>query len=165
MVILNQLIGKAGFPSPVALLKKGFWLTLLASSLGLSWQNAVLAQQPEWGQRSAVAVSFEAQPTLRDGTYLFGGIQQPEQVETEYFVFRVRSQQVVGAFYMPQSSFDCFRGNINNEQLDLKVVGYDQQAYNHAVNLNAYHSIEQVSDNDHRMLEACQADRSLAALD
>ncbi|MEO0377921.1 MAG: hypothetical protein AAF329_25655 [Cyanobacteria bacterium P01_A01_bin.17] len=142
------------------------WLALLGSA-GLSIRG-VQAQQPEWQQpegSSAVAVSFKAQPTLQDGTYLYGRTQKPEQAQTEYFVFRVRNQRVIGAFYMPQSSFDCFRGDLKAQQLELTVMGYEQQVYRHTVSLNAYHPIGQVSDNDHRIVEACQADANLATLD
>lgn len=167
MVISNLHVSKAWLSLPISLFRKGLWLALLGSA-GLSIQSAEAqpqSPQPKWKEDSTVAVSLRAQPSLRNGTYLYGSTQQPEQTQTEYFVFRVQNQQVVGAFYMPQSSFDCFRGDLKAKELELTVMSYEQQAYKHTVNLNAYHSITEVSNNDHRMIETCQADRTLAALD
>ncbi len=165
MVISNLHVGKAWFSYPMSLFRKGLWLALLGSA-GLSIQSAeAKPQRSKWQKENTVAVSLKAQPALRNGIYLYGSHQQPEQTQTEYFVFKVHNQQVIGAFYMPQSSFDCFRGDLKAKALELTVMSYEQQAYKHSVNLNAYHSIDQVSNNDHRMIETCQADRKLAALD
>ncbi len=157
-------IGKAY--SSFSLIKKTIWLVLLGTGLSQSVNaQPEPLQSADWQHDSTVAVSLTTQPTLLNGVYLYGKTPQPEQAQAEYFVFRVQDKKVVGAFYMPQSSFDCFRGDLKAKQLDLTVVtSYEQQAYDHTLSLNAYHPIAQVSNNDHRMLEACQSDHSLASL-
>ena len=105
--------------------------------------------------RSPVAVSLSNYP-LQDGIHLFGLARTPEQLQTEYLVFKMHRKQVVGAFFMPSSSFDCFSGKLETSHLKLTVVeSYEQQSYDHTVNLNRYHPIQKISDNDLRILSAC----------
>ena len=115
--------------------------------------------------------------TLANGIYLYGESQAPEQIGSAYMVFEVNNAQVVGAFYLPHSSFDCFRGSFQDDRLALTVVdSYNQMAHDYSiavqsdgyiassdsvavpVQLNGYHNISEVSENDRRMLETCQAD-------
>ncbi len=115
--------------------------------------------------RSPVAVSLSNHP-LRDGIHLFGLARTPEQVQTEYLVFKMHRKQVVGAFFMPSSSFDCFSGKLEASQLKLTVVeSYEQQSYDHTVNLNRYHPIQKISDNDLRILSACTLHPGHTAVD
>ena len=109
---------------------------------------------------------------LSDGIYLFGEEPLPEQLQTAYMVFEARAGQVVGAFYSPHSSFDCFQGNVENTQLSLAITeSYSQEEYAYALNLEdtaiagvgghqfvieGFHQIDAVSDNDLRLLSTCQ---------
>jgi len=121
---------------------------------------------------TANAGSFRSLP---DGVYLFGQTPEPEQVGAAYMVFEVSNNRVVGAFYMPYSSFDCFNGQFAADRLELTVINsYEQTAYSHTVALNenssvattgnaiapvgleGYHQIQQVSENDQRILATCQ---------
>jgi hypothetical protein len=163
MFFIKSPLINTGLSISTSFLKGALLLPLLSSGLGL---QRVLAQ-PEHSQMTRqgdVAVSILS---LTDGIYLYGQEPQPGQSETEYFVFELHNRQVVGAFYMPNSSFDCFRGNLTNtSQLQLTVMAsYEEQIYDHRVSLNAYHSITQVSDNDLQIVKACQADESLMALE
>ncbi|HEY9749052.1 MAG TPA: hypothetical protein V6C63_10255, partial [Allocoleopsis sp.] len=60
--------------------------------------------------------------TLADGTYLYGEAPEPEQIGSAYMVFQVTKGKVIGAFYMPRSSFDCFSGRFEPGKLALDVV-------------------------------------------
>ena len=87
-------------------------------------------------------------------------------------IFEARAGQVVGAFYAPHSSFDCFRGNVQNTQLSLAITEtYSQEEYSYALNLEdtaiagpsgsqfaieGFHQIDDISANDLRMLNTCQ---------
>jgi len=125
---------------------------------------------------SPAAIASES--PLADGTYLFGQSPQPEQIGKEYLVFEVRDGRVSGAAYLPASEFSCFTGTINSQQLDLAVVDtYDSSAiYPYAIavetetvvsstgdrtsivaQLQGFEQIEQLSDNDLRILAVCQS--------
>ena len=77
---------------------------------------------------------------------------------------------------MPQSSFDCFYGSVESDNLNLSVVSsYDEATHEYSVpfqegtaiattneaaapvQLVGYHSIDTVSNNDHRILGMCRA--------
>ncbi|ESA35348.1 hypothetical protein N836_11620 [Leptolyngbya sp. Heron Island J] len=110
---------------------------------------------------------------LSNGIYLFGEKPLPDQLQTAYMIFEAQAGQVVGAFYSPHSSFDCFRGSVENTQLSLAITEtYSQEEYAYALDLEdtpvagpgsrqfaieGFHQIEAVSENDLRMLSTCQA--------
>ena len=120
-----------------------------------------------------------AQP-IADGVYLYGQYQTPEQIGSAYMVFEVQQGKMVGAFYMPRSSFDCFHGSLEADRAALTVVdSYDKTsnpydiAYrpddsvattgNEAIapmGLEGFHRINTVSANDQRLLATCKADYS-----
>lgn len=119
-----------------------------------------------------------AKPVLPDGVYLYGQSTQPDQVGQGYFVFEAKEGTVVGALYMPRSSFDCTTGKFQNDQLALTVVNsYDrttnpfeialEQTSNVAaegnpafqnVGLQGFQRLSKVSENDYRILNVCKAD-------
>lgn len=148
--------------------------SLLLLCLGLSGGllTPVLAQ-PEVHQRSGykalksdpVAIS-SPRFSLSEGTYLYAQVQQPDQIQQEYFVFQVRQNRVVGAFYMPFSSYDCFYGTLDGNVIDLIIIGsYDRQQYSHSVSLRDYFSLKDLSDTDQAILDACRADHSKTAFE
>ena len=59
----------------------------------------------------------------KNGIYLYGQSQQPNQIGQEYMVFEVRQGKVTGAFYLPQSEFNCFQGSLAAGKLDLTIAG------------------------------------------
>lgn len=115
---------------------------------------------------------------LPDGVYLYGQSAQPDQVGQGYFVFEAKQGSVVGALYMPRSSFDCTAGKFQGDQLALTVVNsYDrttnpfeialEQTSNVAaegnpafqnVGLQGFQRLSKVSENDSRILNVCKAD-------
>ena len=115
---------------------------------------------------------------LPDGVYLYGQSAQPDQVGQGYFVFESKQGNVVGALYMPRSSFDCTAGKFQGNKLALTVVNsYDrttnpfeialEKTSNVAaqgnpafqdIGLEGFQRLNKVSENDYRILKVCKAD-------
>jgi hypothetical protein len=113
---------------------------------------------------------------VSDGIYLYGQSPDPEQIGSAYMIFESQNDRVVGAFYMPHSSFDCFYGSAESNQLALTVIdSYEETAHPFSValhqssdvassiggaiapvSLEGFHLIEAISDNDMRILDVCQ---------
>ncbi|NEQ39334.1 MAG: hypothetical protein F6K40_25005 [Okeania sp. SIO3I5] len=92
-----------------------------------------------------------------DDIYLFGQSKQPDQIQNEYFVFKLKNGKVIGALYLPHSAFYCFYGIHKQDSLQVKVIdSYDNNASDYIVDLQKYYQINQVSDNDFRILSSCQ---------
>ncbi|MBF2084983.1 hypothetical protein [Thermoleptolyngbya sp. C42_A2020_037] len=111
-----------------------------------------------------------------NGVYLYGQSQQPDQIGSAYMVFEVTENQVVGAFYMPHSSFDCFYGEVQAQELALNVIdSYEQTVHPYSValqtnasvaatggeaiaplNLEGFHQLSALSENDQRILNTCK---------
>jgi hypothetical protein len=113
---------------------------------------------------------------LPDGIYLYGQSPQPNQIGSAYLVLQVKDRQVAGAFYMPSSSFDCFQGEIRQQQLALTVTNSEEQTrYPYSLALQTqenvaatqpeampmtpagYHAISQVSPRDREILAICRS--------
>jgi hypothetical protein len=122
--------------------------------------------------------SVNPQPrAVLNGTYVYGQTPEAEQLGATYLVFEVdRQQQVVGAFYMPQSSFDCFQGELQADQLAVTVTdSYDRTTHPYAVALDnratvadragtaapltlaGFHEIGTVGATDQHVLATCKA--------
>jgi len=143
------------------------------------------------GQGHARTVNPEQEPTqvaaasstlmvsqrMPDGVYLFGQSPEAFQMGSEYIVFEVNQDEVVGAVYAPHSSFDCFTGEVRNQQLSMNIVdAYDQSVHPFSVALQSegtvastgadvapmtiegFHPIANLSDLDRQILNTCQAD-------
>lgn len=121
-----------------------------------------------------IAQAKHTSSALADGVYLYGQSPEPEQLGQEYLVIKVNKGQVVGAFYMPQSEFNCFSGNITASQMNLSVVDpYDNSVHPYSIalqtnspvvaqnvssvslTLEGYHQISKLSDNDQKILNVC----------
>lgn len=115
---------------------------------------------------------------IPNGIYLYGQSQKPDQIGKEYIVFKAEDGELVGALYMPRSEFSCFRGEIAANQLQMIVDHpYEDSTHPYAIALTArdaiasrqndsisqpvtlqgYHPIEDISDNDQRLLVTCQS--------
>lgn len=142
---------------------------IAATSSSLKLRNLKLRQL------SAAAHGPMAQ--LPDGIYLYGQSAKPDQIGSGYFVFESKQGKVVGALYMPSSSFDCASGTFGEKQLALTVtnsydrttnpfqiaverVGTVASGGNSAleVSLQGFHKIDAISANDQRLLKVCKAD-------
>lgn len=113
---------------------------------------------------------------LEDGSYLFGQSPNANELGSTYAILSVQNNQVIGAFYQPHSSFDCFSGHIYPNLLDISVVNsYEQTAYPYeiavtvdstliagggagAYTLEGFHRLESLSEQDQNILTTCQTD-------
>jgi len=115
---------------------------------------------------------------LEDGIHLYGETSEPNQIGKEYFVFEVNSGDVTGVVYYPRSEFACVYGKMNSQQMNLTLIDpFEQAPYNYSValqdqslvasafgqapgssvELEGYHRVREVSDNDLRMLNECRS--------
>lgn len=158
-------------------------LTALCIILGLIL--AAIAQShahtvdplPPADQVAAVAQASPTTQPIEDGVYLYGQSPQPLELGSEYLVLEVNQNQVVGGFYMPNSSFDCFYGEVQSGQLNLNIINaYDQDVYPYTIalatdeaiagsdpqaaplNLVGFHRIDTLSAIDQEILNTCRAD-------
>lgn len=153
-------------------------LSLLADSLPrLQAQGSELPATASSTHSPAVLVADSARDTsLPNGTHLFGQSPQAAQLNSTYVVLEVNDSQVVGAFYMPHSSFDCFQGEVQAEHLALTITdSYDQARYPYSValqqqaavatandaaiasvGLTGFHAIANFSETDQRILNVCK---------
>jgi hypothetical protein len=152
--------------------------TLFSTGLAI----AGLATLPAYAG-TQTAPSSTARPTdaalsaLDNGTYLYGQSAAAEQIGSAYMVFEVNQGKVIGAFYMPRSSFDCFYGNLEADHVALTIVdSYEQNLRPYSValetaapvamagnetivpvGLQGFHRINALSNNDQRILSTCKA--------
>ncbi len=119
------------------------------------------------------------QASLQNGIYLYGQSAKAEQIGATYLVFEVKQNNVVGAFYVPHSSFDCFTGTLQNNQMALTIRNsYENTEYPYSVGLQrqtvaastatvaapiglqGFHPIKHLSSNDQRLLSTCKVAES-----
>ncbi|XHX77233.1 MAG: hypothetical protein RBJ76_22755 [Stenomitos frigidus ULC029] len=147
-------------------------LSLTASFLGSGLLPAIANAEARPKPQDTV------KQALPDGIYLYGQSTQPNQVGQGYFVFESKQGNVIGALYMPRSSFDCTSGTFQNEQLALKVVNSYDRTTNpfeialertsnvasgnnlafQTIGLQGFQRLSEVSENDYRILNICKAD-------
>jgi hypothetical protein len=156
--------------------------TLIATTYALGLSESRIAAQPLTDAALLTAETTDTGatatrqgPQLSDGVYLYGQSATPEEIGQAYMVFEVRGDRLLGAFYMPHSSFDCFYGNIEDRQLALTIIdSYEQSEYAYAMPIEAQpvagandsgvgefglegmSRLKQLSDNDRRILGVCQ---------
>ncbi|MEM1367036.1 MAG: hypothetical protein AAGG02_03275 [Cyanobacteria bacterium P01_H01_bin.15] len=111
---------------------------------------------------------------ISQGVYLYGQSAQPEQLGSEYLVFQVQNDRVVGASYYPQSEYACFTGRILGDQLQLQVQDpYEPDIFSSyaldisfedsfvagtavpELSLIGYRALETITANDRRLLDSC----------
>lgn len=162
---------------------------MMALPMQGSEMATALSQDPIMSEVSSSADSHLAAQSssppplevLDDGIYLYGQIPEPDQIGVAYLIFEVSEHQVVGAFYMPHSSFDCFQGEFQANQLALQITdSYEQVTFPYSIGLSrsgaiaasedvavppvaltGFDPIATVSENDHRILGVCKADQEI----
>lgn len=145
-------------PSKCPLLSLVAGLSLLLGTLPLVTPRAL-----------ALPVESSAAVTAADGTYLFGESPEVGQVGFTYMILNVQSQQVVGAFYQPSSSFDCFHGHIAGNDMVLMVAdSYSQTSHPYTLALEANAQVASQSSTaidvvptGFNTLEPSEADRNI----
>lgn len=147
--------------------------------LGLTpfFQGAIAqAASPESLEAELISEAQSATSLPEDGVFLYGQSPQPEELGAGYMVFESFQNYVVGALYMPYSSFDCFQGQLNNGELAMTITNsYTQESYPYAValqstdaiasasggasplQLEGFHQLEAPSENDLNILATCKA--------
>jgi len=66
----------------------------------------------------------------KDGVYVYGQSPEPQQIGQEYIVVEVNKGRAMGAFYLPNSEFNCFNGTIEGGKLALSLAnGPETEAY------------------------------------
>ncbi len=92
---------------------------------------------------TALTLSLPARATeaptaapLADGVYLYGETAEPDTLGATYMTFEVRQGRLLGAFYQPHSSFDCFVGEPVANRLELTIAdSYSDDTYPYSVAL------------------------------
>lgn len=170
---------KPGFTARVALCSAALAFASIPAT-GLLPANSAESPVKTEKSTSLVAARSVAQlnQTLPDGVYLYGESPKPNELGKGYFVFESRQGKVVGALYMPSSSFDCASGSFQGGQLALTVVNsYDRSTNPFAIalernttvaaggnsvmapiGLQGFHKIDQLSEMDQRILKVCKTD-------
>jgi hypothetical protein len=119
----------------------------LSIGIGVASYNLVASAAPQAGP-SVSYPSASALTSLPNGVYLYGQSAQPDKTGQAYFVFEVRQGKVLGALYMPRSSFDCAYGSFQSDQLALKVVdSYDHTTNSYDIALEKAASVVATKDN------------------
>ncbi len=122
-----------GFLTPGRLWHR--WETSIIAMIGTSGIIAIVIPvlfSPHVSVISTITYSLDIESALlaesyfSDGIYLYGQSPKPEQIGREYIVFQVRQGQVIGAFYLPQSEFNCFQGKFDATRLTLKMLYPDE---------------------------------------
>ncbi|WP_267383092.1 hypothetical protein [Cyanobacterium sp. uoEpiScrs1] len=151
-------------------------LSLLISSGTISAKFAQATEESLSHSRENLSeeVSFKRTNSLANGVYLYGRSPEPEIMGQEYLVFKVQKGEVIGAFYMPRSEFNCFSGSFDSRQINLSIVDpYDGIEYDYSISLRVvspvanhdqqasevtlegYYRLGSLSNNDQRILNAC----------
>ena len=161
------------WPLLIRLIKSPLLLLTLSAGLLLGLFPSV--------SEHAMASSVEAQAIIgfADGTYVFGESPEAGQVGSTYMVFEVQSQSLVGAFYQPSSSFDCFHGQVEDNKMTLTVIdSYDQTSHPYVLALDVasqaasqvgiagsivpsgFYSLSDLSELDWSILATCQTNQA-----
>jgi hypothetical protein len=152
-------------------------MALLSLGQAQADERSTAAARKPAVERPILAQQIDAQPSFPEvGRYLFGQVPQRDQLGQGYIVLENTGDQVFGALYYPSSSFDCFRGQVQSGRLAMTVVNsYTQETYPYSIalvadtaiaspyadsleplSLEGFHSINDISDNDLRLLETCR---------
>jgi len=135
-----------------------------------------VGQPDETRSLTAQAPNQSPRQPLVDGQHLYGQSPEADTIGSAYMVFDVSGSDVVGAFYMPHSSFDCFHGSFQANELALTIRdSYEQEQFAYSValitqeaiasdgtpqlstQLEGYHPIDTLSEGDRTILETCRA--------
>lgn len=155
-------------------------LPLVTGSQSQAHEGQAFGPQVSISEQPVIAqqVTDEASAFPAPGRYLFGQVPERDQLGQGYIVLESTGDQVFGALYYPSSSFDCFHGQVESGQLAMTITNsYTQETYPYSIalasdtavasaaatdslqpfNLQGFHQIDDLNDNDLRLLATCQA--------
>lgn len=142
---------------------------VLGLCLSLGVAGAAMAESV-----SVAARRDQAPANLDDGEYVYGSVPEANQLGETYMVFEANGDRIVGGFYMPSSSFDCFEGRLEENQLALNIQdSYSEQTYgfNLAIrrdtlvaagegtanaNIPGFQPLDGLTATDEQVLETCR---------
>lgn len=117
----------------------GNWRLLLGGLLGTLLLSAAAHANSVNIAQSSPNASPEVMDLVRpieDGVYFYGSAPQPDEIGNAYLVFEAQDSNIVGAIFMPHSSFDCFKGQVSGNELALQIRNsYTQEMYDYAIAL------------------------------
>ena len=149
---------------------------------GASAQSQIAPSPSAQSQTNETVAIAQITREATSDRYLFGQAPQPDQIGQGYVVLERSGDRVYGALYYPSSSFDCFTGQVQGSQLAMTIVNsYDREVYPYSLalaegpaiaagetvaeavpfNLDGFHAIDSLSDNDHRILAMCHTSLNL----
>jgi hypothetical protein len=109
------------------------WRLLLSSVLGAFLISASAQASPVQLGETPTDITSGTGPVssaIEDGIYFYGSAPQPDELGAAYLVFTAQNAEVVGAIFMPHSSFDCFQGSLQANELALQITNsYTQETY------------------------------------
>ena len=163
------------------------WSTLLGGALGVLLLSASTQANPLQLSETPSPLLIDdtiANPLVEDGIYFYGEASEANEIGAGYMVFEAQGTQVVGAIFMPHSSFDCFVGEIGNHELSLLITNsYTQEIYEYAIalivdepvvatdntllplRLDGLFNLGEAGDAEMSMLSTCQTDAAPTSLD
>jgi len=179
--VLNASVSVASRQNPLHGIHWQFLLSGVASGL-------VLCTAATTSQASNLDVSDINLPqsdVIADGVYLYGSAPEPDTLGAAYMVFEAQDAHLVGAMFMPQSSFDCFQGYRDGNELALQITNsYTQEVYGYAIALvtddlqvasannpdfvlalEGFYDLGTPADSDMAILSICQATYSSVGTD
>jgi hypothetical protein len=114
----------------------------------------------------------------QDGLYVYGQSLKPNESGKGYIVLQKQQGKIAGALYVPQSEFSCFQGTltksgelamtVNSSPGEVgvmqvstasnipKINDQESTSYAYSVNLQNYHQLNTVSQQDKDILQMCQ---------
>jgi hypothetical protein len=114
----------------------------------------------------------------QDGIYVYGQSSKPNESGKGYIVLQKQQGKISGALYVPQSELSCFQGTITKSgELAMtvnsspgevgvmqvsttsnipKINDQESTSYAYSVNLQSYHQLNSVSQQDQDILQMCQ---------
>lgn len=117
---------------------------------------------------------------LNNGIYFYGKSPERDKLGVEYLIFKVQNNQLIGTFYMPQSEFSCFSGQVEQDKISLAIMDtYDNSIYPYSIalenqsplasegenlvrnlGLSGFNQIEKYNEQDLELLNICEKDLS-----
>ena len=160
-------------------------IAALAVSAATPYTSSAHASTPNSPVDAAATMALSSPVTAAypdhwpNGTYVYGQSPERDQIGQAYLVFEANADTVVGGFYMPSSSFDCFQGEVKADRLALTITdSYTAETYAYGLpvdttapiaaqdpqvplGLEGFQALAGMSDLDQQILATCKANAGL----
>ncbi|MEM8642703.1 MAG: hypothetical protein AAGG51_28375 [Cyanobacteria bacterium P01_G01_bin.54] len=127
------------------------------------------------GSGTALATEPQVQPQPQAGPYVYGEAAVAAQNGATYVVMQRHQEQWLGAIYQPNAEFDCFVGQMQAQQLALRIQDpATTETFTHTLamapqppiasqtgrattpQLVGFAQLNQLTEQDHQLLTICQ---------